>query len=177
MAPATKRKVFPDLAATNDMEPGFLGGSTSEWATLLVLVTAPGLIATLLWSPILLAGRLRTLFGSLPITGSTWGNYVVTGLALSVPWVVGFGWAFGTIGARTEAVRTGEPLVDVAVQLSGLYVVTLPVAAGAGLPYIGVDWDPAGYGVSTWLLLVAASAWYATIYAAPAVLSGLLMSI
>lgn len=177
MASAPKRKVFPAHAATNDMEPGFLGGSPNKWATLLVLLTAPGLVATLLWSPILLAGPLRMLFGSLPLTGSTLGNYVATGLVLSVPWVVGFGWAFGTIGARTEAARTGEPLVDVAVQLSVLYVVTLPVAAGAGLPYLGVDWDPAGYGVSTWLLLVAASVWYATIYAAPAVLSGLLMSI
>lgn len=159
------------------MVPGFLGGTPTEWATLLALVVGPGLVATLLWSPVLAADRVRALFRSLPLTRSTLVNYAAAGLALSVPWIVGLGWAFSAIGAQSDASRTGEPLVDVAVQLSGLYVVALPVAAGAGLPAVGVDWDPAGYDSTTWVLLVAASAWYAAVYAVPAVAFGLVMSI
>lgn len=159
------------------MVQGFLGGTPTEWATLLALVVGPGLVATLLWSPVLAAGRLRSLFRRLPLTRSTLVNYAAAGLALSVPWILGLGWAFSVIGGRSDAARTGEPLVDVAVQLSGLYVVALPVAAGAGLPAVGIDWDPAGYESSTWVILVGASAWYAAIYAVPTVAFGLVMSI
>lgn len=154
-----------------------LGGSLTEWLTLLVLVAGPGVVATVLWSPVLAAGRLRALFRSLPLTGVTAVNYAAAGLALSVPWVLGYGWALDAIGGTPEAARTGEPMMDVAVQLSGLYVVALPVAAGAGLPHLGVDWDPTGYESTTWVLLVAASAYYAAIYAVPAVLAGILFSL
>ena len=153
------------------------GGTLTEWLTLLALVAGPGVVATVLWSPVLAAGRLRALFRSLPLTGVTAVNYAVAALALSVPWVLGFGSALGTIGGAPEAARSGEPLVDVAVQLSGLYVVALPVAAAAGLPHLGVDWDPAGYDSTTWVVLVAASAYYAAIYAVPALLLGLLFSL
>ncbi|MDZ7702228.1 MAG: hypothetical protein U5J98_09300 [Halobacteriales archaeon] len=154
-----------------------LGGTLTEWLTLFVLLLGPGLVATVLWSPVLAAGRLRALFRSLPLTGVTAVNYTLAALALSVPWVLGYGWALDAIGGAPEAARTGEPMVDIAVQLSGLYVVALPVAAAAGLPQLGVDWDPTGYESTTWLLLVAASAYYAAIYAVPAVLMGILFSL
>lgn len=155
-----------------------LGGTLTEWATLGVLIAGPGLVATVLWSPVLAAARLRTLFQSLPVSGSLALNYVLTALALSVPWIVGFGWALSEIGAGlNEGTASGEPLVDVAIQLAGLYVVALPVAAGAGLPHLGIDWDRTGYESATWVLLVAASAWYAAIYTVPAVLFGFIVSL
>lgn len=159
------------------MIPPFLGGSLTEWATLAVLLFGPGLVAALVWSPVLAAGRLRALFRSLPVTRSMVGNYLVASLALSGPWVVGFGWALAAVGSRPEAARSGEPLVDVAVQLSGLYVVALPVASGAGLPHVGIDWDPANYEATTGVLLVVASGYYAAIYAVPAVLLGVVLSL
>ena len=154
-----------------------LGGTLTEWLTLAGLVLGPGLAAAALWTPVLAAGRLRALFRALPLTGVTPINYAAVALALSIPWVAAYGSALGTIGAAPDSARTGDPLVDAAVQLTGLYVVALPVLAVAGLPAIGVDWDPTGYGSSTWVLLVAASAYYAAIYAVPAVLVGLLFSL
>lgn len=154
-----------------------LGGTLSEWGTLAALVLGPGLAAAVLWTPVLAAGRLRALFRELPLTRRTPVNYAVAALALAVPWVLGFGWAFATIGGALESAQSGDPLVDVAVQLSGLYVVALPVLAVAGLPALGVDWDPTGYGASTWVLLVAASAYYAAIFAIPAAAMGILFSL
>lgn len=158
------------------MVPGFLGGTPTEWATLLALVAGPGFVATLLWSPVLAAGRLRALFRSLPLTRSTPVNYLVVAMGLSVPWLVGLGWAMGQVGSAAGT-PDGEPLLGVATQLAGLYVVALPVAAGAGLPELGIDWDPAGYRPSTWLLLVLASAWYAAVFAVPAFVFGVVISL
>jgi hypothetical protein len=160
------------------MAPGLLGGTLTEWLTLLVLVLGPGLVATVLWSPVLASSRLRTLFRALPATTSTGVNYVLTALVLSAPWVVGLGWTFARVGARTgtDAV-SGEPLMDVAGQLGLLYLVGLPVVAGAGLPWLGLDWDPTDYGVGTWLRLVVAGAWYAALFAVPAFAFGVIVSL
>lgn len=155
-----------------------LGGTPTEWATLAALVLGPGLIATLVWSPVLVPGRLRALFRSLPLTGHTAVNYVVASLALSVPWLVGLAGGLAELGSQVDTGQaTGEPVMDVAVQLSGLYLVALPVAAGAGLPHLGVDWDPHGYEPMTWVLLVGASGWYAAIFAVPAFLFALIASL
>lgn len=160
------------------MVPAVLGGSVAEWATLLVLVLGPGLVATLLWSPVLVAGRLRALFRQLPLTGSTAVNYVLAVMALSVPWLVGLGWAFAEIGSQgANGAAGGEPLVAIAGQLAVGYVVGLPLAAGLGLPRLGVDWDPNGYGAGTWLVLVVASAWYAGVFAVPTFLFGVIVSL
>ncbi len=169
-----RHKVFGGPGAGAGMA---LGGTLSEWLTLALLALGPGLAAAVVWSPILAAGRLRALFRELPISGITPLNYLVAAMALSAPWVAGYGWALATVGGAPEAAQSGEPFWDVAVQLTGLYVVALPVAAGAGLPSLGVDWDPAGYESTTWVLLVAASAYYAAIYAVPAVLAGVLFSL
>lgn len=155
-----------------------LGSSLTEWVTLLVLVAGPGAVATVLWSPVLAVGRLRALFDALPITRWTAANYLLVSMALSVPWVLGLGWAFAEIGSGVGGGDPGGgPLLDVAVQLTGLYLVALPVAAGAGLPHLGVDWDPAGYGASTWVILVAATAWYALVFALPTFLFALIVSL
>lgn len=42
-----------------------------------------------------------------------------------------------------------------------------PGAAAGGLPRLGIDWDPTGYGASTWALLVGAGLWYAVVAAVP----------
>lgn len=154
-----------------------LGGTLTEWLTLLALVAGPGLVATIVWSPVLAVGRLRALFGQLPLTRSTAANYVAVALVLSVPWVVALGWGLAEVGSQVGATASGDPLIGVALQLAGLYVVGLPVAAGAGLPGLGVDWDPADYGPWTWVALVAASAWYAAIFTVPAVVMGLVFSL
>lgn len=155
-----------------------LGGSLTEWLTLFVLVAGPGAVATVLWSPVLAVGRLRALFDALPLTRWTAANYLLVSMALSVPWILGIGWAIGEIGSGVGAGEPGgEPLLDVAVQLTGLYLVAVPVAAGAGLPHLGVDWDPAGYDAITWVVLVAASAWYALVFALPTVLFALIVSL
>lgn len=154
------------------------GGSLAEWLTLLVLVAGPGAVATVLWSPVLAVGRLRALFEALPLTRWTAANYVLVSMALSVPWIVGLGWAFAEIGSGVGAGEPGgDPLLDVAVQLAGLYLVGLPVAAGAVLPHLGFDWDPADYDATTWVVLVAASAWYALVFALPTALFGLIVSL
>lgn len=153
------------------------GGTVSEWLTLLALVAGPGLAATVAWSPVLAVGRLRALFRRLPLTRSTGVNYVLVALALSVPWVAGLGWGLAEVGSQAPVGASGDPLAGVAVQLAGLYVVGLPVAAGAGLPLVGVDWDPADYEPWTWVALVAASAWYAAIFAVPALLMAFVFSL
>jgi hypothetical protein len=151
-----------------------LRGSLTEWLTLLVLVAGPGAVATVLWSAVLAVGRLRALFDALPLTRWTAANYLLVSMVLSVPWVLGLGWAFARLGGGDPG---GGPLLDVAVQLTGLYLLALPVAAGAGLPHLGVDWDPAGYGATTWVILVAASAWYALVFALPTFLFALIVSL
>lgn len=155
-----------------------LGGTLTEWLTLLVLVAGPGLVATVVWSPVLAVGRLRTLFRALPLTSNLLVNYVVTAMVLSVPWIVAFGWSLAEIGAQVGAgTETGKPLINVGFQLGVLYAAGLPLVAGYGLPRIGIDWDPNGYAPGTWLALVAASTWYAVIYVVPALFFGIIMSL
>lgn len=178
MGPTPVQKVFTGPTGSHGMVPGFLGGTVAEWATLLALVLGPGLVATVLWSPVLASGRLRILFRSLPLTGSAAVSYIAVAMALSVPWVVGLGWALAEFGARVDnGPATGEPVLSAGVQLGLLYLVALPVAAGTGLPRLGIDWDPAGYDGTTWFVLVVASAWYAAIFALPTFLFGLIVSL
>lgn len=155
-----------------------LGGSPAEWLTLLALVVGPGLVATVLWLPVLASSRLRTLFRALPPSGSTVASYVLVGLGLSVPWLVGLGWALAAIGSRADPeVAGGEPLLGVAGQLGLLYVIELPVVAGAGLPRLDVDWDPNGYPASTFAVLGFAAAWYAAIFSVPTFLVAVIVSL
>lgn len=143
-----------------------LGGDVTSWLILIALVAGPGLVATILWSPVLAAERLRSLFRELPISSSTLGNYVLIAMGLSLPWLVGSVRALSVIGSHPGP-SSGKPLLDVTIVLSTSYVVGLPLIAGIGLPRLGIDWDPAAYGPGTWLLLFVASAWYTTVFAVP----------
>ena len=155
-----------------------LGGTAEEWLTLLGLVLGPGLVATVWWLPVLASSRLRALFAALPPSRSVAASYVLAGVGLSVPWLLGLGSALAALGgaADPEAVG-GEPILAVAGRLGLLYTVGLPVVAGAGLPRLGVDWDPNGYPASTYAVLVLAAAWYAAVFAVPAFLFALVVSL
>ena len=159
------------------MIPAALGIDLLAWATLLVLVLGPGMAATVLWSPVLAASRLRSLFRSLPLTGSMVGNYVLTSMGLSLPWIAGLGWALVEFGSQASEHATGEPLLLAAVWLSIAYALGGPLVAGLVLPRLGIDWDRTGYGVGTWVLMAASSCWYAAIFAVPTVLFGVIVSI
>lgn len=132
---------------------------------LALLAVLPGAVAGLLCSPVLLFERLRELFRRLPPTGSTAANYSLVAVALSLPWV--FGAIAAVAGAPSDPAGASNALLNLLVPLAAAYVVGLPLAAGVGLPRLGVDWDPTGYGPGTWVLLVVGAAWYAAVFALP----------
>jgi len=131
----------------------------------LALIFVPGLVVTVLWSPILLIGRFRALFARLPPIRSTIVNYCLVSLALSIPFVVGTTIVFTT--TSTEGADLSNTLLNMAVLLAATYGIVLPLAAGFGLPRLGIDWDPTGYGPGTWLLLVGAVLWYIVVFVVP----------
>lgn len=141
----------------------------------LALVLVPGLVVTILWSPVLLAGRFRALFRRLPPGRSTVGSYVLVAVTLSLPFVVGTGVALAT--TSPESAGLSNALLNVAVLLAVAYSVALPIVAGVGLPRLGLDWDPTGYGAGTWLLLVLAALWYVAVFVLPLVLFALVLAI
>lgn len=159
------------------MSSATLGSAVMAWATLLGLVLGPGLVATVVWSPVLMSSRLRSLFRSLPLTDSMAVNYVFTAIGLSVPWIVGFGWALAALDAQTTKHPTGDPLLTAAGWLSTAYIIGIPLVAAIGLPWIGVDWDDYKYGKGTWLRLIGGALWYVTIFAVPTIVFGILISI
>ena len=145
------------------------------WLTFLALVLGPGLVAALLWSPFLLSSRLRRLFRRLPPTGSVVASYVPVAVGASLPYVIGAGWAI-VASADGSGAAMANALLDVVVPLSVGYVAGVPAVAAAALPRLGVDWDPAGYGASTWLLLAAGGAWYALVLGGPLFVIALILA-
>lgn len=157
------------------MVPLTHGADPSSWLTLLVILLLPGVVATVMWSPMLASERLRSLFRRLTPLDSTVGNYVITAMTLSVPWLVALGWTFQQVGSQAEP--QGEVFLNTATLVAVIYVVALPLVAGVGLPRLGIDWDRTDYGPSTWLLLIVSSAWYAAIFTIPMFLMGLIISL
>jgi hypothetical protein len=129
------------------------------------LLLVVGLAVTILWSPVLLVGRLRSLFRRLPPTGSTLGSYLLVAVGLSVPFHVGSGIVFAT--TSTEGAALSNALLNVTLALAVSYVIVLPLVAGVGLPRIGIDWDSTGYGASTWATLVGSTLMYVTVFVLP----------
>ncbi|MCD2200761.1 hypothetical protein LPA44_12755 [Halobacterium sp. KA-4] len=140
---------------------GLAGLADARSAVLLGI--APGLVAVVLWSPFLLSGRLRSLFRRLPPANSLLISYLVVGVGLAVPFVL------GTVVAlvRMPQAVVSNVILDTVVQIAFVYVVALPLLAGDVLPKLGVDWDSTGYGGTTWLLLVGGVVWYVVIVAVP----------
>jgi hypothetical protein len=148
------------------------------WLYAVAFLFIPGAVATVCWAPFLLSGRIRSLFAELRPSDSPYVSYVLVGLAASLPFVVGVGAAL--VGVDTEGPRAGgrmgNAILTTVLPLSVGYVVGAPLVGAVGLPRIGVDWDPTGYGLSTWLLLAAGGAWYAAVFAVPLTLFSLVVA-
>ncbi|WP_280588250.1 hypothetical protein [Halorubrum sp. Boch-26] len=140
-------------------------GSAVGWLWLLALFVLPGLVAAVCWTPFLLSARFRALFVALPPAGRLVPSYVGVALGLSVPYLVGVVltvWLVDSAGPGWS-----EGFLDTALFGGVLVGFVAPAVAADGLPSLGVDWDPTGYGASTWALLVAAGLWYAVVAAVP----------
>ena len=131
----------------------------------LSLVFGPGLVAAVLWSPILLSSRIRSLFNRLPPARSTIASYLLVAIALSIPFGIGTGIIFTT--TSTQGAALSNALLDMAFVLTIAYVGVLPLTSVIGLPRVGIDWDPTNYGLGTWLLLVGAALWYSAVFVVP----------
>ncbi|MDZ5810728.1 hypothetical protein U4E84_05120 [Halorubrum sp. AD140] len=140
-------------------------GEATGWLLTLALFVLPGLVAAALWTPILLSTRLRALFRALPPAGRLVPSYVGAALGLSVPYLAGVVLTVEFVDSAGAA--WSNALVETALAGGILTALVAPAAAALALPRLGIDWDPAGYGPSTWALLVAAGLWYAAVAAAP----------
>lgn len=142
-----------------------LASSATTWLWTIALFVSPGLVAGVLWSPFLVSERFRALFVALPPGGRLVPSYVGVALGLSVPYLIGVLLTVTTPAATGPELSEG--LLDTALFGGVLVGLIAPAVAGAGLPRVGVDWDPTDYGVSTWVLLVGAGLWYAVVAAVP----------
>lgn len=145
------------------------------WGFTLALIFGPGIVAALLWSPFLLSSRLRTLYRSLPPARSTLVSYLFVTVGLSIPYLAGTTWALMATEGQSGGAMANA-LLDVLIPVSSVYVIGIPVVAIEGLPRLGVDWDPTGYGPSTWILLIAGSTWYSALFAVPLFLISLVLA-
>ncbi|GAB3697945.1 hypothetical protein [Halorubrum pallidum] len=148
------------------MVPSTIAVSTVVgWLSTLALFAIPGIVAAALWSPFLLASRFRALFRALPPAGRTTVSYLAVALGLSVPYLVGVLLTVGLVDS--SGAGWSNALIETAL-VGGLCTgLVAPVVAVVGLPRLGIDWDPTGYGPSTWALVVAAGVWYAVVAAIP----------
>lgn len=135
------------------------------WLMLALVLLLPGMIATLLWAPFLLAGRIRALFEALPPRGSLVPSYVAIGLGASLPYVLG---VLGIMLALpSEGAAWSNAILTLIQWVSVVYLLILPGVAILGLPAVGIDWDPTGYGATSWALLAVGTLWYALLFAIP----------
>jgi hypothetical protein len=146
----------------------------SEFASLVLIAVLPGLVETVVCLPVLLSTRVQALFRSLPPTESMSFSYVGVIFSLSVPFILGVIAAF-----RFDTLRT--PVYDVLTQVASLvslgYIAVLPVAATFGLPRYGIDWDPTGYGIKTWGVMLLSTLWYVTWLILPLLLISALLAL
>ncbi|EMA59238.1 hypothetical protein [Halorubrum lipolyticum] len=140
-------------------------GEATGWLVTVALFALPGVVAAALWAPFLIAARFRALFVALPPAGRLLTSYVGVALALSVPYLAGVLLTVGLVDSAGAA--WSNALVETALVGGALTTVVAPAVAVLALPRLGVDWDPTGYGASTWALLVAAGLWYAVVAAVP----------
>ncbi|WP_255150691.1 hypothetical protein [Halorarius halobius] len=144
-------------------------GEVVGYLVLLAFLLLPGIVAAVLWAPFLASTRVRSLFRSLPPAESPYLTYPLVGVAASLPYVLGVTGALAVTDASGPQAggAMANTILDVVVPVSLGYVLLGPPAAVLGLPRAGVDWDPTGYGPSTWVLLVAGAVWYVLLFAVP----------
>lgn len=136
--------------------------------TFVVALLAPGVVATVCWTPFLAAKRIRTLLETLPPTRSLLPTYLLVGVGGSIPYVAGF-LAILTSDAPPEHGMLSARLLTMTLLLGVSYTIVPPLVGVHGLPRAGIDWDTTDYGASTWALLAAGGAWYATLFGVPLV--------
>ena len=144
-----------------------LGDSVVTWLWTLLLFLLPGLVAAGLCAPFLAVERLRSLFRTLPPTGRVLTSYVAVAVALSAPYVAGV--ALTVIRVESAGPGWSEGFLATAALGAVGPVLVAPAVAVLGLPRLGLDWDPTGYRVSTWGILLAGGLWYALVAAVPLV--------
>jgi len=156
---------FPS-PATLSFAPAVLD-SVVGWLWTLALFLFPGLVAAGLCAPFFAAERLRALFRALPPAGRLLTSYVGVSVGLSVPYLAGLLLTVGLVDSAGPG--WSEGFLDTALFGGVLVGFVAPALAALGLPRLGVDWDPTGYGPGTWGLLLAAGLWYALVAAVPLV--------
>ena len=114
----------------------------------------------------MLAKRLRALFKALPPTDAWLPAYLLTMGVAAVPFLAAL------VGVAAETgIEDGAMFANTLLQVLSVigigYVGGAPVAGVVGLPRAGIDWDPTGYGVGTWLLLAVGGLWYALLFVVP----------
>lgn len=144
------------------------------WGSVLFLAMLPGVFAAVLWSPVLLSGRLRSLFRRIPPTNSTVVGYTIVAVGLSIPFVIGVG--MGVTGS-VQSVDVANALLNVVFGIGILYLLGLPVSAVVGLPRANIDWDKTGYGFGTWAVVVIATLWYVILFFVPVALFAFLLAL
>ncbi|GAA0715953.1 hypothetical protein J2744_001843 [Halorubrum trapanicum] len=158
--------LLPPPASVSLLAISAVADSVVGWLWTLALLLFPGLVAAGLCVPFL-ATRCRALFRALPPAGRVLPSYIGVSIGLSVPYIVG---VVLTVAFAAEAGPAwSEGFLTTALFGGVLVGFVAPAVAVAGLPRLGVDWDPTGYGYSTWILLVAAGLWYAVVAAVPLV--------
>jgi len=150
-----------------------LGRRVVGWLIVIVGLLVPGIVATICWAPFLASKRLRSLFSRAPPFDSMGLTYVVVAITASLPYVLSL---VGVAVTAGESAIWGPPILGVTLLLTIFYIVGVPLLGVFGLPRAGIDWDPTGYGISTWALLTAGAVWYAMIFAVPFTILGLVLS-
>lgn len=124
------------------------------------LLVVLGGIAAVCWAPFLLSTRMRALVRRLPPFESVFVTYVGVTVGASVPYVLGL------VGALAVA-DTGKALFTVTLAVSLVYLIAGPLLGAVVIPQAGIDWNPTGYGLSTWVVLLAGALWYVLLFAVP----------
>lgn len=146
----------------------------STFASIALTLALPGIAETVFCLPLLLSARTRALFRSLPPAGSVAASYLSVMLALSVPFVAS---VVAISGLDIWHGPIYNVLIRIATFVSVSYIVVLPATAIIGLPRYGLDWDPTGYGVGTWVILLLSTLWYTVLLFVPIVLLSALLAL
>lgn len=128
-----------------------------------------GWFIAVVWSPFLLARRIRELFAALP--PADWRvSYVVWMPLPAIVWGFFGGLAF-SLSSDVRPPSKASPLYLAGVD--GIVVGTLislplwPILLLYVLPNRGLDWDPEDYSPTTVVIVLAATVWYLAFLVGP----------
>jgi len=144
-----------------------IADSIVGWLWTVALFLFPGLVAAGLCAPFLAVKRVRALFRVLPPADRTLPSFVAVSVGLSVPYLAGVVLTVALVDSAGPGWSEGFLLTALFAGVAP--VIVAPAVAVIGLPRLGLDWDPTGYGPSTWGVLLAGGLWYAFVAAVPLV--------